>query len=77
MGIIRSLGETIAQDEKLGCGKPPSTASVCMPCILVFAIHYFSTESVEVLTEREEGTNEPSTLFAGFTCASAMKTTRR
>ena len=34
-----------------------------MHCILVFDKYYFSTGSVEVLTEREEGANEPSTFF--------------
>ena len=45
-----------------------------MPCILVFAKYNFYTRSIEVLTEREEGANEPSTLFIGSARASTMKT---
>ena len=46
-----------------------------MPCILVFDKYYFSTGSIEVLTEREEGAdNEPLTLCIGSARASTMKT---
>ena len=45
-----------------------------MPCILVLDKYYFSTGFIDVLTEREEGPNEPSTFFIGSASASTMKT---
>ena len=49
-------------------------SSFYMPSILVFDKYYFSTGSIEVLTEREEeGADELSTSFIGSARASTKK----
>ena len=69
----KSRDETSQVDEVVRMWKT-TIDSYGMPCILVFGKYYFSTVSIEVLTEREKGADKPSTLFIGSARASTMKT---